>query len=256
MVGVYYKATRMKYANSAVAAYERIPMPRLLTSLTFISTLLLSSAFAGAATIYVNLSKEKAVDPETGVTQMVPLNPSGTAELTFLATGLQFEYQDASNKTQKLKVYFEYLNNEIQIPPDSSGDLLRMTLQRVQDYGISLIGQIMKQGLKAPNQTILYFNQRGKPGYINADFDSQMVEMHQSGPQGVTKDNLKNFLFETVLQGQISVMNFAAQAKAKAQAQALGSATPTGPNPIGFIWDSAESTPTQKIKCQIALTSH
>ncbi len=202
---------------------------------------------AVAIPLNVKIGSRHTIDPESGDQKLEIQNPSGTAEMSFIDQGLRFKFVDSEQREKTFRVYFEYQHAEFATPDPESQQLIWSTVQSAQQAGSNVAGKILKQLLAQPTGAEIFFNLKGKAGFVHTDFAASSVEI-QIQEAGVKATNLKNLAFEALLNSHAQLM-----AAEKAQQAQHSEASQVKKNPIGYIWEDVATT-TSKTVCAAVIS--
>jgi hypothetical protein len=131
--------------------------------------------------IKVQLAQQSRLDPNTGLNELIPINPDGFADLKFIPSGLEFAFINSAGEIQSLRIFFEFNSYILQTNTAlETANVYNRALTEARKNGSLMAAQILKSIYQSDKPLVLYFNMRGKIAAVPVDFEASRVQLRSS----------------------------------------------------------------------------
>lgn len=179
----------------------------------------------------ISLAGEFTTNPETGATEMRPLNPNGEVNLTFTDAGIQLQYADADGRTRKVQIVAAF--PPLPPPTENPAQNLFNSLMdsELKNRGKVVLGAILRSTAQRLAQNggtlILQFDRSARMGFVISDYDLHAVKVLGLGTPVLLSQALINVMSVEVKQQVAAISAPAAEPRRF---------------PMGFLGDPAVQT--------------
>lgn len=152
----------------------------------------LTTSIAQSAPLEVFIATDYVINAETGLNVPAALNPSGSADLTYIKNGIVLGFIGKDGKSHNIKVHLDF-ESLLNVDPNNRA-VATAIYDKIKQAGPSAIGTILEEiaiRAKASGQVLFVMIDADRSAvFFKTDYDLGQVRVVTSGGENVRLQNL------------------------------------------------------------------